>query len=283
MRFALTVFAFVTNLLMASFPAGADEPFGADTLGYLTNGSNLIVRIKGLKSQPTIKEARYSLYSGKGVQVLKGNRDLDQDIVVAVPLHDVEQPRESAPADAVAFLRKFDPEEDDPGNLPQQQDIYIAVAGTRGIVDAAVPARLDAIYDFVRIDGGKDAVAPVVDWAMRHVESEDPFLQRSAVVALYQHADAAKARKAIASALAREPVSAENKLLLVEALGQTGAESAIPALRRVVEDARSPRALREAAARWFRTLPGGPAQLEKWRRSADAELASIAEAVLSGG
>lgn len=286
---AVAAAAFLFGLHAAS-PAQADDvSFGADALRRLSEDSEAIVTAnepRRLETDPAKsgiddpERSLYALYAVKVESVLKGALDAGQEIRVAFP-ESLNIRRIEDLSDSILFLRRFSQEDVKLTNLPDSGETFIAVSGRHGAVSGADPNRKVAVSEYIGAMRPEAASGErVLGWTERHINSKDPFIQRSAVIDLYFERKQPEAVRQLGNAVRSEAVLPGNKITAIEALETTKSPAAVAPLREIAEDQRVPAKVRQSAVKAFQSLPGGEEVLRNWRDGADRTLAPAAKSTI---
>lgn len=282
-RFLLTAFA----MMLAGAVAADDLPFGADALRHLTSRSEAVIRAtepRRLASETAATEnpsrAKFSVYSVRVEEALKGDLATGNEIQVALPAgFDVQRPEQLA--NSLLFLRQLSVEDVQRSNIPPGQKVYLVVSGRYGAVNANVPNRKEAVRAYMETTRSETVRSErVLSWTEQHLKSEDPFLQRSAVIDLYYERGQPKAVEQLGDALRSETVLPAVKGTAIKALEETKNPAAAASLREVAENDKVQRALRQSAVKALGTLPGGEEQLRRWSAGGDQVLAPAAQGAI---
>jgi cyclase len=149
---------------------------------------------------------------------------------------------------AIIFLKKPKLEDLKRTDIPDGGDAYFVVSGVSGAIDAGANAdRISAVRSYLTSAQPKANSENVLRWTNRYIESADPFLRRSAVVALYFERQNPLAVRQLIAALKSDKVSFDTKIAAIRALEQAGSASALEPLRQLAEDAKIPKHLQETA------------------------------------
>jgi hypothetical protein len=239
----LRLLVIALTLLASAGPAAAsDLPWGGDTLPYLINKADLIVR--GRVTGAALLAERhdgpgYSVHLVRSREVLKGASAAGRSLPFVAPeSYPVASPR----SDAFVFLKQLEASTAQAVGAPGPP-AYVVVSGGYGVVDAG-SSRAAAINQLLA--AGRDP-ARLEAWAKPNVRSSDVWLQRSAVQLLHDHADEPWSVQRLGEVVRTAAASLETREFAIQALADSAHASAAPMLRRLATEP-LPDVLRRALA-----------------------------------
>ncbi|RWD29379.1 MAG: hypothetical protein EOS34_28045 [Mesorhizobium sp.] len=251
-----------------------DVPFGADSLAYLADEADLIVLATQARpagfSGGDHTQPLYVTYDVQIGETLRGSASGGQ-IRVAVPesldfrsVADVES--------SILFLSALTAE---PSRADQSGTLvsHVLLGGHYGAVAVQDTERLKAIKEYL----GDPSSA--VNWARTHIVSADEFLQRSAVISLYNQNPSQAVVDALALAANSTQISVENTQIVVRALEASQLEAAVEPLRALASNPHQPEAVRRSAVEALVSVPGGLQELESMTDAEDLFLRELAQSV----
>ena len=233
-----------------------------------------------------------ALYKIKVDDVIKGKIEKGASLTIAVPesvnLKELEQLNGSIlfvsgplQGDQRTAINVSDAEKD---------PVYLLISGRYGAVPTTGGTRSEAIREYLAegVNGGVAALAdqpiagakPRLKWAEHHLLSDDTFLQRSSILEMSKLPSDPKVVELLAKAVRSEAVTPQNKSDAVNALQSSNTPQALLPLKELAEDAKVPKALRDAAVKAVGAVPGGREELLKWSNGDDKVLNPAAKSAI---
>jgi hypothetical protein len=270
--------AFVlTWALFISTALAIDVPQGADALPFLVKKATTIVEASQFRTLESASP-RYKAYSAVVKAPLQGALKMEQRVDFYAP----------------ASLGILNPESTPPSLLflsvaPQKEVLevgldpsaYRLVSGRHGVVPTGDGGTvLDAVRTYIKFgkepDNPKQIDTERFRWAERYMTEKNPFLQRSAVQAVFPFANDDKVLTLLDRAIQSDAVSLPSKTDAVNVLSYSQSDLATTSLSRLAETKSAPESLRSVAIRGVANLPGGMGKLREWRSSDDNVLRTTA-------
>jgi hypothetical protein len=285
---------FAVIAVAALFARADDLPYGQEGIRHLASNAELIVRAtqpQQLESDPVEKRdpfrLTYSIYSIKVVEVLKGDVPKGQALTIAIA-RSADVSHIADLSDTFLFLRRPSPTTLAKSNIASRQDVWIVNSGKFGAVYAKSPEREKAITKRLEMNA-KTALGDaaqkekaVLEWTSNYLESGDPFLQRSALIDLYEERKSPDALNQLSKAIKSDIVTKEAKQTAIAALEARRDSQSLEILRWSVDRGQLTEPLKAAAVKAYGASPEALPQLKRWAASSDKTISSAAKLSLEG-
>ena len=275
---------FVISLCISSIGtvvSGSDHQFGADGIPYLAREvqeeKGLVVVIEGIEVRPVEENSMAWLFTAKIVtsvypqqlpQYLQPFIQPQAEIRIAV-LRETSSRPDFPRAKCIAILY---PELSEP--MSKKYGVYsdrgvhtfLTINGRFGIVDATDGARVDAFRAYL-----SSTTKERINWSRTHFESQDMFLQRSAILETTIQSGYGEGVIALCrDALKSDRVSPTNKDVVVSALQYSKSDAALAPLKELALDVNSSLLLRTSALRAMKSVSGGNGELTIFKNRSDS-------------
>ncbi len=263
-------------------PASADDlVFGADGIPYLVARSSLIVRVEAAERRPARGDARMIFFEVRAGERLKGEIEPGGTVTVALRPEVVgaATPPDIPPNSLLFLSGPLQGEQAQRQGIDSaERPIHVVVSGRYGVwtPDAQSEQRLASLRDYLEL---REKAG--VQWAQKYLESNDRYLQRSALLEVSnQPAEDPEVIAILSDALKSDQVTPTNKDLAVHSLEICNSPRALGPLLELSRSPNAPRSLRTSALDAIGSLPGGRDELRQLERLNDPFTAPGASEVL---